>query len=86
MWFLQLITLSSAIPLPESSDCSLSDIMEKSSPGHTGDTVSDSESSTKFASCKVLHNTLLDIAEKKKSHALENRQLGEIDTRKSGSW
>ena len=56
---------ASAIPLPESSDCSLSDMMETSSPAHSGDTVSDTEeSSTKCTSCKVLHKTLLDIVKK----------------------
>ena len=50
-----------SIPLPESSDCSHSDMME-TSPGHTGDTGSNSEeSSTNHASCKVLRTTLLEI-------------------------
>ena len=56
---------ATAIPLQESSDCSISDMMETSSPAHSGETVSDTEeSSTKCTSCKVLHKTLLDIVKK----------------------
>ena len=34
----------------------------------------------------IHHKTLLDINEKNESHATENRQPGEIDTKKVGSW
>ena len=42
-----------------------SDMMETSSPAHSGETVSDTEEfSTKCTSCKVLHKILLDIVKK----------------------
>ena len=34
----------------------------------------------------IHHKTLLDMMKKDKSHATENRQPGEIDTEKVGSW